>query len=96
MEKLGITVSLTSDYHPQANGQEESANQEIGRFLWENAPQQFKHMAQVTKEFAGHRRGETLHYEPGDRVWLCTKDICIMEGYRKLLHHHIGPFKILH
>lgn len=33
MEKLGITVSLTSGYHPQANGQVERANQEIGRFL---------------------------------------------------------------
>lgn len=33
MEKLGVTVSLTSGYHPQANGQVEQANQEIGRFL---------------------------------------------------------------
>lgn len=30
MEKLGITVSLTSGYHPQANGQMERMNQEIG------------------------------------------------------------------
>lgn len=31
MEKLGISV--TSGYHPQANGQVERANQEVGRFL---------------------------------------------------------------
>lgn len=33
MEKLGITVSLTSGYHPQANGQAEHLNQEIGSYL---------------------------------------------------------------
>ncbi|KAK1800992.1 hypothetical protein P4O66_004741 [Electrophorus voltai] len=36
--KLNITVSLTSGYHPQANGQVERANQELGfqppLYLW--------------------------------------------------------------
>ncbi|KAK3510271.1 hypothetical protein QTP70_032589 [Hemibagrus guttatus] len=31
--RLGIGVSLSSDYHPQSNGQAEHLNQEIGRFL---------------------------------------------------------------
>lgn len=33
MEKLGVTVNLTSGYHPQANGQVEQANQEVSHFL---------------------------------------------------------------
>ncbi|KAI4902633.1 hypothetical protein NFI96_002208 [Prochilodus magdalenae] len=33
MERLSITVSLTSGYHPQSNGQCERANQELGKFL---------------------------------------------------------------
>lgn len=33
IEKLGITISLTSGYQPQANRQVEKANQEIGQFL---------------------------------------------------------------
>lgn len=33
MECLGVTVSLTSGYRPQANGQVERVNQEVGRFL---------------------------------------------------------------
>ena len=33
MERLGVTVSLTSGHHPQSNGQVERLNQEIGRFL---------------------------------------------------------------
>ncbi|KAK3536390.1 hypothetical protein QTP86_008851 [Hemibagrus guttatus] len=31
--RLGIGVSLSSNYHPQSNGQAERLNQEIGRFL---------------------------------------------------------------
>ncbi|KAK1784435.1 hypothetical protein P4O66_001579 [Electrophorus voltai] len=31
--KLNITVSLTSSYHPQANGQVKRMNQELGKFL---------------------------------------------------------------
>lgn len=33
MEKLGVSVNLTSGYHPQLNGQVERMNQEIGRYL---------------------------------------------------------------
>ena len=33
MERLGVKVSLTSWYRPQANGQVERINQEVGRFL---------------------------------------------------------------
>ncbi|KAK1787240.1 hypothetical protein P4O66_002756 [Electrophorus voltai] len=33
LRKLNITVSLTSGYHLQANGQVERVNQELGRFL---------------------------------------------------------------
>lgn len=33
-KKLGATVSLTSGYHPESNGQAEQSVQELGRFLW--------------------------------------------------------------
>ena len=33
MERLGISVSLSSGYHPQTNGQCERTNQELGKFL---------------------------------------------------------------
>ena len=33
MERLGVTVSLTSGYRPQSNGQVERVNQELGRYL---------------------------------------------------------------
>lgn len=39
-EKLGITVSISSGFHPQSNDQKERGNQEIGRYLWSYLLQQ--------------------------------------------------------
>uniref|UniRef100_A0A8C7RX13 Gypsy retrotransposon integrase-like protein 1 n=1 Tax=Oncorhynchus mykiss TaxID=8022 RepID=A0A8C7RX13_ONCMY len=33
MEPLGVSVSLTSGFHPESNGQVERVNQDVGRFL---------------------------------------------------------------
>uniref|UniRef100_A0A4W5QDE8 Integrase catalytic domain-containing protein n=1 Tax=Hucho hucho TaxID=62062 RepID=A0A4W5QDE8_9TELE len=33
MEHLGVSVSLTSGFHPESNGQMERVNQDVGRFL---------------------------------------------------------------
>jgi hypothetical protein len=33
MGRLGVSVSLTSGYHPESNGQVERVNQQVGRFL---------------------------------------------------------------
>jgi hypothetical protein len=33
MERLGFSVSLTSGFHPESDGQVERVNQDVGRFL---------------------------------------------------------------
>ena len=33
MERLGVSISLTSEFHPESNGQVERVNQDVGRFL---------------------------------------------------------------
>ena len=33
-EHLGVSVSLTSGYHPQSDAQCDRVNQELGKFLW--------------------------------------------------------------
>ena len=33
MERLGVSVSLTSGFHPESNVQVERVNQDVGRFL---------------------------------------------------------------
>jgi hypothetical protein len=33
MEHLAVSISLTSGFHPESNGQVERVNQDVGRFL---------------------------------------------------------------
>ena len=33
MERLGVSVSLTSGFHPESNGKVERINQDVGKFL---------------------------------------------------------------
>ena len=33
MERLGVSISLTSGFHTESNGQVERVNQDLGRFL---------------------------------------------------------------
>lgn len=56
MEKMGITVNLTSGYHPQANIQVEQANQEIGRLYTSNHEDlsRFLHLVQYAQNSLHH------------------------------------------
>ncbi|KAL7873356.1 hypothetical protein AOLI_G00124270 [Acnodon oligacanthus] len=47
------------------------------------------------KEQADRHRGFTPVYQPGDRVWLPTRDFCQAKGSRKLQAKYIGPFEIV-
>lgn len=38
MDKLGVSISLNSGYHPQANGQVEWANKEVDGSSWHSVP----------------------------------------------------------
>jgi transposase InsO family protein len=33
-ERLGVSISLTSGFHPESNGQVERVNQDVAKFLW--------------------------------------------------------------
>ncbi|KAL0162325.1 hypothetical protein M9458_041721, partial [Cirrhinus mrigala] len=160
---LGVNVSLTSSYHPQANGQIERLNQELTRFLrtycqnrqedwnrylfwaeyaqnslrkpstsltlfqcvlgfqpplfpwsrepselpavnswfqnseetWNQAHVHLQGAVRRTQAQADRKRRPNPPYEPGQWVWLSTRDLRLHLPCKKLSPRYVGPFKII-
>ncbi|KAK3523783.1 hypothetical protein QTP70_010051 [Hemibagrus guttatus] len=115
--RLGVTISLSSGYHPQTNGQTERKIQEQSTtgltpfqcvlgyqpplFPWDGEPsdvpavdywfreservwgeahRQLQRAVRRRRTTADLRRSQAPDYQPGQKVWLSTRDIKLQPG----------------
>ena len=62
--------------------------------VWQNTRQALESTQQSTQLSANRHRSPAPLYQPGQEVWLSTKNIALLTKSRKLAPRYIGPFAI--
>ncbi|MBW0559813.1 hypothetical protein O181_099528, partial [Austropuccinia psidii MF-1] len=108
-QQLKISSDLSTSHHPEAYGQTERINQILEQYLWMyqslfftvygRDPQFYSvHIIQDTpagKRYADKSRASPPVFNPGDMVWLSSKNIKSTIPTKKLSERWLGPFPIL-
>ncbi|MBW0580432.1 hypothetical protein O181_120147, partial [Austropuccinia psidii MF-1] len=95
--QLKISRDLPTAYHPETDGQTERVNQILEQYL--RMYQNFKRELEVAinrfKRYADKSRESPPVFNPGEMVWLSSKNIKSTRTTKKLSERWLGPFPIL-
>lgn len=64
------------------------------RLIWNTARAALLRSVEQNRRIADQHRKHAPDYRPGQKVWLCSKDIPLKTDSRKLAPRYIGPFEI--
>lgn len=65
------------------------------RRTWRKARRTLLRTSAAMRAQANRRRRPALHFRPGQRVWLSSRDLPLQVESRKLAPRYVGPFKVV-
>ncbi len=89
------SVSSLPCFHGQGNHPTSLRSITGSEGVWDAAHHQLQQVVRRQRMAADVRRSASPEYQPGQRVWLSTRDIKLHLPSRKLSPRFVGPFTIL-